>query len=1320
MGSQKKTANLPATGPGKRHTLKRRLRGGVETSELLKQPNLTESRVEPENEKTNSEENTNSSYDEEQIESKKQSILRIGVDGKSEYISLDNMPINKGNFNQYRIGNGASVLKLYGINITKDKDALNAMITAFGVDNIDKIPPICQYMREQCKFDGMNLVINALKQRKITLSNKIQMLSGISQKLEMEFLKWIGTTIQTLETVPQNAKVCEPSTKKTYSFTLPGMPKVSLPSFRKGCPCLEEMSLLRDLVVVVSMLMGIANEDVKQQLENIPIQNLLEILKGSDKKAARAKLDKALETLLLALQSAEKKGDGNGVPMKQLRIIYEALEPQEPKENVTVDDILSEIRKKLDLLKQQGETIENAQTKEKQLRVLMTEKEELEAESNDLRERLDNLASEYTTLQTQKGETEQELQRQLVEQGGLLQAERDRVQQSFQSQREENQRDVESRIAFMAEKAASEAAKAKAQFDAEKAALDAKIAALEQEIADLKAAGTTSTDTLQQKDTDLTRLQQEKEGAEAAHQEALEQLRAEHAAKMDEMTQQLEQLTGDKDALAQTKTTQDTDLAALRSELEAKTTRIAELEEQIQSMADQHAAALAAAEEARQKALEDLSGESNRALEELRAELASTKDALQKCESDKQSQTAEASEQARQAAEQSAEEKEELNSKLAALEAAKAELERQLEEKGGNEEVLQRQLEEARQQIQNIEEAIRKCEEARKEYMEQVAQGIQNTDSMRKADSEEKEKRISELEESLAQAVEEKKQLQRNLNAERAAKPGELAAAKREAAQQQMEADQQAMDGQEKECDEKISQLQSQLAQAKKELEESQQSAQGYVANLQSRLQQARENSSRKNTEIHDLQQSLDAAQAATSAATTGATQRNAEQKSEIVRLQGELAKKNEEIAQKAQSVSEDTQRRLNTLLGTFLVNPEVIEKAKDYVQNGDDAVGSKLQAVQTEVCEFFRYLFDTIHIQLRQIEAIVPFRDLKLDIFKIFPGLTLTYDSKALLKELTVFFQEFFGRLGATKAFGSETIDRKPLLRRLLSEILTHMNRVTPAELNRYKQTIMSLEQFKFLFDVSVMATQQGDSVQIGIFRQDETRKMTPLIVLAVKMIQLLASEIHGKYGSLVTRCGLSGASSADSIMTGETMGEGRVRQEAAATQEAARQKAEADAEAARQLMAARAQALADKAKTEEASRQAEALKRKLWDEERYRLASQDAKRQQEANAQKYTEEQKKIIEEERKLFNPIRDIYGKWKSYQAKCSDVYNKIYHAFFNKYSGLDKSLNSEILSILVDLRDGRNRYTDCISPSHKSTIYTLINYINPPVYKPPPK
>jgi chromosome segregation ATPase len=1212
MGSRKKTANLPATGSGKRYTLKRRQRGGAEAATLLKQPNVTESLVEPANEESLSGENqnlnntlsqerienqeinnqnTDFTYDEEQDSQVEEEgsnlhrILRIGVDGKSEYISLDNMPINKGGFNQYRIGNGTSILKnMYGIDVAKDKDALNAMITAFGVDNLDQLPPLAKYMKEQCQFDGMNLVIRALKRRQFTLSNKIKMLSGTTQRREQELLKWIGTTIQALESVRPNAKVCEPPTKKTYSLTLPGMPnmsKISVSSFQKGCPCLEEMSLLRDLVVVVSMLMGIANEDVKQQLENIPIQNLLETLKGSDKKAARGKLDEVLETLLLALQSAEKRGDGNGVPMEQLRIIYDALQPEEPKEDVTVDDILSEIRQKLYLLEQRGQAIQNAQTKEGELRQLMDEKEAVEQELEELRAYIQEIEEAQKTDAQQRDEMAQQMMAQFQEQYAQL----DQMRRNNISKAKS---DSDSRIqALTVEKEAAEKQMddsltfLQGQFDQREAELETEIGGLKAEIERLKQSAVDSSaasqgaeaahqQALDQLQQQLVALEQQKRDAEEAHQQALDQLRAENAAataemetrlaalsvdkqgledavaskeaeitglkgqlqeatdslvrqgatseeqqraaqaQVDEIRKNLTTLEAQRDSLAQTTIDQGAELAALRSELEAKTARIAELEARIQSMAADHAAAITAAEKAKEEALKDLGGEMTDALEKLREELASTKDALKQCESEKEIQATESSEQAAETARATAAEKERLEKELAALKAAQEQLQEQLDAKGGSESELQRQLATAKERIQELERQI---------------QGATNATFV-------KEQQIAELQQKLAHAEQEKTQIQRNLNAERGAKPNELAAAKREGAEQQMTADQEALNAQERDCDEKIRQLQSQLEQAKKELADSQQSMQGQVADLQRELQQARENSSRKNGEIHDLKQSLEAAEAVTSAAKTGATQRNTEQKAEIQRLQGELDTKTAQLAQKTQTMAEDTQRRLNTLITTLALNEDMITTAKAYM-SGDD---SQLTKIQGEVCSFFRYLFDTIHLQLRQIDSSSFLNaDEKYDIFNIFLGISYT-DNSYLLNELTLLFQELFqkiGRLGDIQS-GLQTGKNYPTLNKILREYMITQNNPLKRKSGFASGLIKELNTFRFLSSFGIVPNSDVMSFTIrkqqGIEGDDtkhefinNTTHFTPLSILAIKMIQMLAHEFYAKYGLLTSKCGIS-----------------------------------------------------------------------------------------------------------------------------------------------------------------------------------------------------
>jgi DNA repair exonuclease SbcCD ATPase subunit len=1317
---------------------------------------------------------------------KKPNILRIGVDGKSEYISLDNMPINRGGFNQYRIGNGATILRnMYGIDTTKDKDSLNAMTTAFGVKNMDEVPPIIQILKKQCQFDGMNLVIKALQTRQRTLSDKIKMLVGTNKKREEQLLKWIESTIAALKEIPQNAKVCEPSAKKTYSFTLPGMPKISMPSYRKGCPCLEEMSMLRDLVVVVSMLMGIANEDVKQQLQKIPIQNLIQVVQGSNTNVARGKIQEVLDTLLLALQSSEKKGNAT-VPQEQLRIIYEELNPGQSKENITVDDILFEIRKILRLLEERGKVLDDTQNYEEKIQGLTDELERLTSEVEVLHLHLEGASEEYLKLKAQKEQGEKQFQ---TERLGLDEEHRqeiDAIRGATRANREEYEKDMSSKIEYIISQKQKEIDAIKADAEQAQRLLDEKTADLQRQIQDLTAeierlkqasanSSTASTDALAKKEEELVALE-----------EALERLRAEHAAEIQRLQDEMDalkaansekasslaslgaekvdldtaikakdeeiaelqrQLKEAMDALIAKGASSDeqrevaqkivdelraklaaleaekeglvAELAGLRSELEAKMARIAELEKQIQDMMAEYEKKLAAAEVARQEALENLSGESNQALEALRAELESTKDALKTCEDEKQ-QAAEASqaaaEAARQAADEAAANLQKLQEELDRVTAARDALQGQLEEKQSSESeevaTLRQQLDAAQAKIRELEGLIQEAADASataRANSEEKANQIANLEQQLQeasANSAAKNEQIADLERKLQEAEAEKAQLQTNLNTERASKPNELAAAKQQGAEEQLAADEKVVEQQEKDCDEKIKELESQLAQAKKELEDSNKASQDYVDDLQKQLQEAKNISSQKNEQIQDLEQTLEATRAATDEAKTGATQRNDEQKAEIDRLQKALREKEDEIEQKAQSVSDDTKRRLNTLLGTILLDPQIISIAEDYVYNGDDSTGSKLAAVQGEVCEFFRYLFDTIQIQLRQIEAIVPFRDLKSDIFKIFPGLTLTYDKKGLLKELAVFFQDFFARLHNAKAFGGESIDRKPILRKLLSEILAHMNRLDTPMLNQYKSNIKMLEQFKFLFDISAIATQNADSVQLGMYKQDESRKFTPLVVLAIKMIQLLAAEFYGKYGSLIRRCGLSSAPTLNTIMTGNTMDDAKVKQDkmrAEAEAAAARAKADAEAKARAdalrnaELTAARAASLAAKAKTEQEARNAQELQKKF-------LAEVATKTQ-------YTETQKKIIEQDRTFIDDIEHAYKEWLkgNPKYKCNIVYDKIHHLKFSgQYSKLDKDLNLRLHEIIKKL--SYDPSTDC-NVNQKRVLYDLSTWLN---------
>lgn len=123
------------------------------------------------------------------------------------------------------------------------------MQQAFGVSVQGKQAPIMRYLQKKCKFPGYDLVIEALRYRQRTLGESIQLKGNTrSAAVDKQRLKFVTRVISEMS---KFKKMCSPEELEAFKKTgAPGTVTAATTTVTgaAGCPCLEEMNLLRDLV----------------------------------------------------------------------------------------------------------------------------------------------------------------------------------------------------------------------------------------------------------------------------------------------------------------------------------------------------------------------------------------------------------------------------------------------------------------------------------------------------------------------------------------------------------------------------------------------------------------------------------------------------------------------------------------------------------------------------------------------------------------------------------------------------------------------------------------------------------------------------------------------------------------------------------------------------------------------------------------------------------------------------------------------------------------------------------------------------------------
>ena len=228
-----------------------------------------------------------------------------------------------------------------------------------------------------------------------------------------------------------------------------------------------------------------------------------------------------------------------------------------------------------------------------------------------------------------------------------------------------------------------------------------------------------------------------------------------------------------------------------------------------------------------------------------------------------------------------------------------------------------------------------------------------------------------------------------------------------------------------------------------------------------------------------------------------------------------------------AQGLTGITKERLSTLLGHLLINPELQQKAQEFL-NGDDAA---IGPIQKDVCELYEYLGSVLNLQIRKLDSSGLPREAKQDIFTIFKSIP-AYDDKKLLSELNTIFQELFVQIAQTTTIPDNLMLKReyPELTRIIGSYSLEGGKPLKIEGRDLDKLIIELNTFGYLSSVYVeprpgtffILKKKGFTIPQE-FAIHNTTHMTPLVILGIKMIQLMAKLLRVKYQELASRCGVS-----------------------------------------------------------------------------------------------------------------------------------------------------------------------------------------------------
>ena len=301
-------------------------------------------------------------------------ILHIGDDSLYEIIELNKSSIeSKSNFDVLGTGGTTKELKdYYGID-TNDIDKQDAMRVAFGVKNPFNNPPILDYIKRACQFKGFEFVKTALETRIKTLGSNVGNTSKGKRQAQL-----IKVFTKLLDSMKLMKEPC-------IDIDVKPVEEISKPV--NGCPCLEDINILRDLVVLIAMMQGIVNPQIKEQLSKIPLKNIITTVqknnssKNSNTKQLIQKILQILQSIIISETSTTDEST-----MKYLKEIYAVLEPTKVLSNTETNETI--VKNIITLIKSHISTIAT----------LNDEKDKCNADITTLTQRLEEKTQEFEEL----------------------------------------------------------------------------------------------------------------------------------------------------------------------------------------------------------------------------------------------------------------------------------------------------------------------------------------------------------------------------------------------------------------------------------------------------------------------------------------------------------------------------------------------------------------------------------------------------------------------------------------------------------------------------------------------------------------------------------------------------------------------------------------------------------------------------------------------------------------------------------------------------------------------------------------------------------
>jgi predicted nucleic acid-binding Zn-ribbon protein len=1116
-------------------------------------------------------------------------ILKLGQGSFAEYITLKQVPIGtEGDFNALQTGSKEIELqRKYGV---QTNEQIAAMQRAFGVRNQHQTPPIIGFIERGCIPKGFELVQVALETRLDTLDTNIDLIRNSMASSPMkQRQRWIRDILEKTSTLTESCENEEPNT--TIPTAKTNAPK---PTASSGCPCLDELSLLRNLTYIISFLTGTTDPAIKKQLEQITLTRMLKAARNGNTNQAST----ILQEILSAIESYIKTSAQTNIPTEDERTqsilepIYTALVKIYDKSNnvvmvpkvITLDMIMQELQKIVKILEVAQKRTTECETIQSRVNALEAELKQEKAKGSSATTSASDAQQQITALQAALetfAQSLQQAQTQLAEAQGGVSAAREELQartgeltaelatlrrtlsehetnirtrddtiRTLEGDIEDGKEQTESLkeiIKTLTEQqkrrdaayrgAVADIQRRIGEKDVEITTLREQLAAATAEFAEKTGQADvvsghfqTLTESLTRAEEEVKKIQGEKSVLETTNDElsmGIEDLQrrivACHAAleashgkggrdeeKIAELERAIEELRRQLETKQREKSAADAELVGLKSRIEANGAQIRGLEAQIATLTAEKAQGAAELVAEKQKvaefeitkaqyekekaALQGQLGELQTFAGNLRAELATATADGQSSKSDKET----------------------LEKELATAMAKIASLEASLEQITSRSAASQIQVDEAHKaQLAALQSEL-DTTKAEVEHVKRIAQ--EEKEALIRAQEDEiagKKTEIESLQTQLQSAIQTSAE-KGTIEAQLATKTAELEAAGSALADLRSELANRPTQN-------NVNQRNAKLAEKNALLEQK-----------EARIKELEEKLAESNQKYTDMSGEFDTltGEKDTLVSSLSVAQEEMDAKeSKLAELQKELEGvksivESQTIAlAEAQGASGITKERLNALLGHLIINPELQQTAHAFL-NGDDTA---LEPLQRDVCELYQYLGSVLNLQIRKLDSSGLPKEAKQDIFSIFKSMP-AYDDTKLLSELNSVFQELFIQVAQTS-----TIPDTILLKRNYPELTATLGgyalegglplKLEGRELDKF---IIELNTFGYLSSISVeprpdshvALLKKGFTISSD-FATRNVAHTTPLVILGIKMIQLMAKILKLKYKEVAKRCG-------------------------------------------------------------------------------------------------------------------------------------------------------------------------------------------------------